>query len=517
MIRVAQAAALIFIWVSLVHLRGPNLYYHEPEADSPEQQAEDDAFVHAAAAVEFPAPIDYAPLRAACTRVRPAHFRPGLVFTCEDQHGGVGMLRLQILKCVRYAIHAGAAVVIPSLSKRNPRDITDIETTVQVPLDYLFDRDAFVRRLTEGCPGMRLYDRVEDFPHYARRAVEPLRVVGDQFEKQSRSRGGAKKSSRAAAAAAPAKSDDEDEDGGQDSRLLFPREWRNYFDSWLAQQRVEVRPEAPVHVRLGQTYLEYPVREDGDAFAGEFGKVLSFRRETRVLAARVLAALRRRVDAADADAATPRAQSIDPRAPISPHAYYGAHLRLEKDAVSAWDPDLYRFSRMEDQFEEQFQNLMRTGLDVVYVASGNRTVVDLFAAYLQRRITEEEGNDDLLLRARNVSTISSSSSSSRSHIRNVTVVTKQDLLRGDSLKELEQMTFDQQGLVDFLMMFKASAFMGVAYSSFPWTVALRRHELSKYRGIRNLGSDILRDEYSELMGMRADYPSVDPFDRGLWP
>ncbi|KAK7931118.1 hypothetical protein PG985_001830 [Apiospora marii] len=500
MIRVAQAAALIFIWASLVHLRGPNLYYHEPEADTPEQQAEDDAFVRAAAAVEFPAPIDYAPLREACTRVQPTHFRPGLVFTCEDQHGGVGMLRLQILKCVRYAIHAGAAVVVPSLSKRNPRDITDIETTVQVPLDYLFDRDAFVRHLTEGCPGMRLYDRVEDFPYYAQRAVEPLRVVGDQFEKQSRS-GGAKKGSTAS----KEKSNEED----QESRLLFPREWRNYFDSWLAQQNIEIRPEAPVHIQLGQTYLEYPVREDGDAFAGEFGKILSFRNETRVMAARVLAALRRRIDAVDTNTGT---ASIDPSVPISPHAYYGAHLRLEKDAVSAWDPDLYRFSRMEDQFEEQFQNLRRTGLDVVYVASGNRTVVDLFAEYLQRRITEEEGKDDLLLHARNVS-----SSSSRSHIRNVTVVTKQDLLRGDSLKELEQMTFDQQGLVDFLMMFKASAFMGVAFSSFPWTVALRRHELSKYRGIRNLGSDILRDEYSELMGMRADYPGVDPFDRGLWP
>lgn len=500
MIRVAQAVALIFIWVSLVGLRGPNLWYHKPEAGTPEQQAEDEAFIHTAAAVEFPAPIDYAPLRAACTRIQPTHFRPGLVFTCEDQHGGVGMLRLQILKCVRYAIHAGAAVVIPSLSKRNPHDIADIETTVQVPMDYLFDRDAFVHHLTEGCPGMQLYDRVEDFPNYTQRAAEPLRVVGDQFEKQSNSRGANKSSSTAA------KEVDEED---QESRLLFPREWRNYFDSWLAQQRIAIRPEAPVHIQLGQTYLEYPVREDGDAFAGEFGKILSFRSETRVMAARVLAALRRLVDA---DGGATQNGTIDPGLPISPHAYYGAHLRLEKDAVSAWDPDLYRFSRMEDQFEEQFQNLIRTGLDVVYVASGNRTVVDLFAEYLQKRITEEEGKHDLLLHVRNTS-----SSSSRSHVRNVTVVTKQDLLRGDSLKELEQMTFDQQGLVDFLMMFKASAFMGVAYSSFPWTVALRRHELSKYRDIRNMGSDILRDEYSELMGMRADYPSVDPFDRGLWP
>ncbi|KAK8044150.1 hypothetical protein PG993_004174 [Apiospora rasikravindrae] len=444
MIRVVQAAALILIWVSLVHLRGPNLFYHDPSAPSPEQQEADNAFIQTAAAVEFPAPIDHAPIRDACTRVRPAHFRPGLVFTCEDQHGGVGMLRLQILKCVRYAIHAGAAVVIPSLSKRNPRDIADIETTVQVPLDYLFDRDAFVRHLTQGCPGMRLYDRVEDFPNYGRRAGEPLSVVGDQFEKQSNSN-----SSSA--------SNEEDDD---ESRLLFPREWRNYFDSWLAQQNIEIRPEAPVHIKLGQTYLEYPVREDGDAFAGEFGKILSFRSETRVMAARILAALNRRIGG-DADVVQARQSAVDPSLAISPHAYYGAHLRLEQDAVSAWDPDLYRFSRMEDQFEEQFRNLQRTGLGVVYVASGNRTVVDMFDEYLQRRIAEEDNDSGLVLRDR------SNNTSSRSRIRNVTVVTKQDLLRGDDLKELEQMTFDQQGLVDFLMMFKASAFMGVAYSSFP--------------------------------------------------
>ncbi|KAK8120851.1 hypothetical protein PG999_004971 [Apiospora kogelbergensis] len=489
--RVAQAALLIVIWISLVYLRGPNIYYHDPPEGSPEQQAEDAAFSQVAADVEFPAPIDYAPIRKACSRVQPTHFRPGLVFTCEDQHGGVGMLRLQILKCVRYAIHAGAAVVVPSLSKRNPRDITDIETTVQVPLEYLFDRDAFVQHLTEGCPGMRLYDRIEDFPNYERRAAEPLSVVGDQFEKQS---------------AHSNRSDSITKADDDESLLLFPREWRNYFDTWLSQQNIVVRPEAPVHIALGQTYLEYPVREDGDEFAGEFGKLLSFRRETRVMAARVLAALRRRMPAK-------KQQSLNASAPINDHAYYGAHLRLEKDAVSAWDPDLYRFSRMEDQFEAQFQNLMRTGLELVYVASGNRTVVDLFAAYLQRRITEEEVKEDALRGRRR----SIGDNSGGSNKRNVTVFTKQDLLHGDSLKELEQMTFDQQGLVDFLMMFKASAFMGVAYSSFPWTVALRRHELSKYRGLHNMGSDILKDEYSELMGMRVDYPSVDPFDRGLWP
>ena len=187
--------------------------------------------------------------------------------------------------------------------------------------------------------------------------------------------------------------------------------------------------------------------------------------------------------------------SIDPTKAINQDAYYGAHLRLEEDAIWAWPPEEWRFSRMEEQFEQQFQNLERTGLSVVYVASGNQTVVDLFSKSLSQRLE----------------------AASSPKIRNVTVVTKHDLLQGSDREELDKLPFDQQALVDFLIMFKASAFMGVAHSSFPWTVALRRHELSNYTSYSNEGSDLLRDEYSVIMGMEADYPSVDPFVYGLWP
>ena len=71
-------------------------------------ETSDEAFIRAAAEVEFPTPMDFAPLQDVCTKTQ---FQPGLLFTCEGQHGGIGMVRNQILKCVRYAIHAGAAIV----------------------------------------------------------------------------------------------------------------------------------------------------------------------------------------------------------------------------------------------------------------------------------------------------------------------------------------------------------------------------------------------------------------------
>jgi hypothetical protein len=457
---VALTAALIIIWVSLVDIRGPGLFYQsEPKLE--QQEKEDSEFLRQAMNVEYPTPINYTSIQEVCNR-NPSNFRSGLLFSCEEQHGGVGMLRNQMLRCIRYAIHGGGAIVIPSMSKRNPKDISDIETKHEVPLEYLFDREAFIKHLTEGCPGMLLYDRAEDFPSYEQRAGKPLSLVGSQFEPDHPRTG-----------------------------LTKTREWRRFFDEWLDQQKVQISPEAPVHIKLEQSYLEYPVRDDGDAFAYEFGKILSFRQDCVALAAKVLLELKRQFSL-----------PIDPSQAINPDTFYGAHLRLEKDAVEAWDPEEWRYSRMDVQFQEQYQNLERTNLSVVYVASGNRTVVDLFAEYLGRRIAEDSNLSPEKGGARN---------------RNVTVVTKYDLLKGHDRRRLNDLTFDQLALVDFLIMFKSSAFMGVAYSSFPWTVALRRHELSKYAGYANLGSDLLRDEYSFIMGMRADYPTVDPFEVGIWP
>jgi hypothetical protein len=141
---------------------------------------------------------------------------------------------------------------------------------------------------------------------------------------------------------------------------------------------------------------------------------------------------------------------------------------------------------MENQFEEQFQNVIRTCLSVVYVVSGKRIVLDLLADYMGRRIAED---------------FSSSSEKDGVRKRNVTEVTKYDLLKGHDRRQLDHFTFDQQALVDFPIMFKASAFMCAAHSSFLWAVALRRHEISKYREYTNEGSDLLRDEYTIIMGI----------------
>lgn len=425
--------------------------FADQQDPSQSQQETESLFIEHAKDVEFPTSFNYTSIQEVCNR-DPNNFRPGLVFTCEGQHGGIGMLRNQILKCVRHAINAGAAIVVPSINLRNPKDLADIETNNEVPLSYLMDHDVFIARLSQGCPRMRIYERPEDFPNWDRRM--DVELVGDQFEPNHPREG-----------------------------LQHPHEWRANFDAYLTQQNVSISAFTPVHVKLEQSFLEYPVHDDGDAFMNEFGKILSFREETRALAAKVLWELNSRFSLA-----------VDPTKAITPGQYYGAHLRLEADAIWAWPPEEWRFSRMEDQFAAQFDHIARTGLRVVYVASGNQTVVDIF--------------EDKLNKESNVTQILGGP---------VSVVTKYDLLSGPDRERLKSLTFDQQALVDFLMMFKASAFMGVAHSSFPWNVALRRHELSGYPAYTNEGSDLLRDEYSVIMGMQADYPHVDPFIYGIWP
>ncbi|KAL2070393.1 hypothetical protein VTL71DRAFT_13419 [Oculimacula yallundae] len=482
-IALGLAATLILIWTSLFSLRGPGLFYEpQPSLQLLAGEEKDSQFLHQAFAVEFPSPMNHTPIRDVCLStsdmykegdgkgIAKGRFRPGLLFSCENQHGGLGMVRNQLLKCIRYAIHAGAALIVPSMAKRNDKDIADIETSTAVPLEYLFDREMFIAQLEGACPGMRLFNSAEEFPFYEERVggeMLGLELVGDEFE-PGRPREG----------------------------IEYPEKWRGEFDDWLDNKGVRYSAEKPVHVKIGQAYLEYNVHSDSPDFVSEFGKILSFRADTRALAARVLLQIKVHFGL-----------DIDPSRAVNGNAFFGAHLRLEKDAIEAWTVDEgWVFSEREKQFESVWSEVKRSGLGVVYVATGEEEIVRAFEEYVARKLDQEVEDGDVEKR------------------RDISIVTKHTLLSGSErdLAKLDKMTFDQQALVDFLIMFKASFFAGVAHSSFPWTVALRRHELSTYRderglGYENLGSDILRDELSVILGERAEYPYVDPFEWGLWP
>lgn len=57
----------------------------------------------------------------------------------------------------------------------------------------------------------------------------------------------------------------------------------------------------------------------------------------------------------------------------------------------------------------------------------------------------------------------------------LTVRSKEPLLQGKDLEALQNLTWDQQALVDFVVLLKCDYFVGVSPSSFSVNVALKRH------------------------------------------
>lgn len=92
-------------------------------------------------------------------------------------------------------------------------------------------------------------------------------------------------------------------------------------------------------------------------------------------------------------------------------------------------------SRYEVQTSLFLEQAAAANLPVMYVASGNQTEVARFRK--DARLTH-----------------------------NMAIVTKSELLEEQDLEQLQRLTWDQQALVDFLVMLKASGFSGVGHSSF---------------------------------------------------
>ncbi|CAG8977082.1 hypothetical protein HYALB_00005790 [Hymenoscyphus albidus] len=351
-------------------------------------------------------PADSEAIRKVC---QSTEWNEKFVFTCDKSAGGVGNLRNSILNCVRYAIHAGAGLVIPRLLKRDSKDIAAMYTADTVEFDH---------------------DIPSNFPNDYLLPLEPEKdLVG-----------------------------------------FIPRNgswqteaWRGLlynFYNWLNDRALPGKEEeGPINsttdyvvVALGRTY--YSIYTSGEEFALNFGKILKFRSDARILATVVLKAS---------------------------NAFYGIHLRTEKDSQQGWPLHKFAYSRYKKQAEYYLGLVRSSNTSVIYLASGDSKEVERFS-------------DDAAAHT-------------------LTVTTKFDLLTGKDLLLLQNMAFDQQALVDYLVLLKSSAFAGVAHSSFAWNIALFRHQFAKQRDNLN-GPQLCPDELSQIFGVPNMYPGYAPC---LWP
>lgn len=78
--------------------------------------------------------FDPEPMRSLCSS---KEWTPGLYFTCDESVGGIGNIRNSILLCVRYAIEAGAGLVVPTIVLRDANDISLIVSGALILIDKI--------------------------------------------------------------------------------------------------------------------------------------------------------------------------------------------------------------------------------------------------------------------------------------------------------------------------------------------------------------------------------------------
>lgn len=226
--------------------------------------------------------------------------------------------------------------------------------------------------------------------------------------------------------------------------------FRTKFDEWLRVQKVIPTVEEPTTVRFKwATFFEWPIFRDGPEFAATFGDLLRIRKDVRELAAQTI------VEMSKFAGVEP-----DPKYETLNTPYLGVHLRTESDALGFWP-------NYDQQTAGYLEAAQKNGLKHAYLACGNATDGHRFAE--------------------------------QAHVKlGMNMTSKLDLLKGDDLKRLMDLSWDQQALVDFLVLQKSTHFTGCSFSSFTMNIAIKRHLMTG--GIASRAWKSPGDEFSTLVG-----------------
>ncbi len=271
----------------------------------------------------------------------------------------------------------------------------------------------------------------------------------------------------------------------------FASDWRLLFDQWLLGIGAPSGFDAfsPVLVSIRPSFFEWPILYDDRLFIATFGRILRFSTKILELAATVLYTLDRTYSL-----------GIDPAETGVPAAgkFYGAHLRTDVDALAA------NFDSYEAQSAAYLTEAQRKKLSVIYLASGSPTDAERFTA-----TAAEKG---------------------------IKVATKYALLEAspayaDALAEMKALTWDQQALVDFVVLLRSSHFGGTWASSFSYNIVFKRHvavgkgtwvpsklalEESRHskRGMKLRDGECYKDEVNTVFGRKR---LGLWFELSMWP
>lgn len=227
--------------------------------------------------------------------------------------------------------------------------------------------------------------------------------------------------------------------------------FRVHHDAWLKDKLRHPVEAAPVSVRFRwATFFEWPIYRDGPEFANTFGDLLRLRKDVQEIAASILDELSNIIHGTTGQ---PDRKQLD-------LPYMGIHLRTETDALDFWP-------KYEFQALGYIEQAGKRGLKHAYIASGDAKEGHKFGELALEHI-------------------------------GMKVYGKTDLLKGDAMKKLNKLSWDQQALVDFLVLTKSSHFAGCSFSSFSMNIAVKRHIMTGGLNTRPWRSPA--DVYSTLVG-----------------
>lgn len=196
------------------------------------------------------------------------------------------------------------------------------------------------------------------------------------------------------------------------------------FRKWLKNEKHGHAPtkEKPRLIRFNWGVLfDWQIYRDGPELAATFGGILKLDDKFLRLGKKTLEKMH----------AFARADGT------KDGAFLGIHLRTESDALGFWP-------HYDMQSEAYMSQARKRGYHTAYLATGNQTEADKFV-------------DGAIEMAQ------------------MRVVTKMDLLSDEDLDELESLSWDQQGLIDYVVLLGSEFFLGVMPSSFSVHVAMKRH------------------------------------------
>ncbi|OTA55953.1 hypothetical protein K449DRAFT_387723 [Hypoxylon sp. EC38] len=197
------------------------------------------------------------------------------------------------------------------------------------------------------------------------------------------------------------------------------------FRKWLNDPKNGHSPPSQDHPRLIRfnwgVLWDWQIYRDGPEFANTFGNILRFNDQLLRLGKKTLKRMHAYAEANGGK---------DGR-------FLGVHLRTESDALSFWPT-------YNTQTEAYLKQATKRGFEVAYIATGDPLEAQNFAG-------------------------------AAIEMAQMRVVSKADLLDDEELEELDSLSWDQQGVIDFIVLLGSDFFVGTMPSSFSIYMAMKRH------------------------------------------